>query len=70
MKTIIDLQKMKQENKKITMITCYDHAFARIIADTDVDMLLIGDSMAMVVYGHATTLPATVAIMENPRCCR
>lgn len=60
---ILDIQKLKGKNK-ITMLTCYDAWSAQLLADSSVDMLLVGDSLAMVMHGHDSTLPATVAMME------
>lgn len=47
----------KTQKKKIAMTTCYDAYTARIIAETSVDSVLIGDSAAMVMHGHDSTLP-------------
>jgi 3-methyl-2-oxobutanoate hydroxymethyltransferase len=60
---IFDFQKMKDANIKISMVTCYDYWSARIIAETDIDCVLVGDSLAMIMHGHATTIPATVEII-------
>ncbi|KPJ67213.1 MAG: 3-methyl-2-oxobutanoate hydroxymethyltransferase [Coxiella sp. DG_40] len=60
---IIDFQKMKDVNIKISMVTCYDYWSAKIIAETDIDCVLVGDSLAMVMHGHATTIPAKVEII-------
>lgn len=62
---IHDFQKMKDQNQKITMVTCYDHWSAQIIAKSNVDCVLVGDSIAMVMYGHPNTLPATIQILEK-----
>jgi 3-methyl-2-oxobutanoate hydroxymethyltransferase len=53
----------KKEGRKITMVTCYDYTFAKILNKSKVDCLLVGDSLAMVMHGHATTLPATTEVM-------
>jgi len=58
--TIHTLQKKKAASDKITMLTCYDATFARLLDDAGVDILLVGDSLGMVVQGHATTLPVTL----------
>lgn len=58
-KTVSYLVKQKNQ-KKITMLTCYDYSFARILNETDIDVLLIGDSLGNVFAGHETTLPVTV----------
>jgi 3-methyl-2-oxobutanoate hydroxymethyltransferase len=50
-------------NKKITMVTCYDHWSARLLSETDVDLMLVGDSLAMVIYGFNDTTPATMEMM-------
>ncbi len=50
----------KQNKKKITMVTCYDYSFAKILNQTGVDVLLIGDSSEMVIYGQAHTLGSDV----------
>ncbi len=44
----------------ISMITAYDYTMARLLDEGGADMLLVGDSLGMVVQGHATTLPVTV----------
>ncbi len=60
---IYDFRKMKEANQKITMVTCYDYWSAKIIAESDIDCILVGDSLAMVMHGHQTTLPASVDLM-------
>lgn len=61
--TVLDFQRMKAESRKITMLTCYDHAMARILDAAGVDLLLVGDSLGMVVQGHTTTLPVKLEHM-------
>ena len=63
MKTILDFQDKKNKNEKITMVTCYDYTFARILAESDVDCLLVGDSLSNTMLGHPRTLSATTNIM-------
>ncbi len=63
MKTILEFQKKKAAGQKITMVTCYDHAFAKIIAKSEIDTVLVGDSLAQVMHGHPTTLTASTAMM-------
>lgn len=60
---IHDFALKKQNGQKITMLTCYDYTFARILADSEVDCLLVGDSLAMVMHGYQTTLNASVELM-------
>src|SRR6478736_3205874 len=50
----------KKRGPKIAMITAYDFTMARLLDEGGADILLVGDSLGMVVQGHATTLPVTV----------
>src|SRR5512136_963964 len=61
--TLSTLNKMKRDEHKIAMLTCYDATFAAIEAAAGVDILLIGDSLGNVVQGHASTLPVTLEDM-------
>jgi 3-methyl-2-oxobutanoate hydroxymethyltransferase len=58
--TVPALQRKKLAGERITMLTCYDATFARLLDETDVDLLLVGDSLGMVIQGHDTTLPVTL----------
>lgn len=58
--TLHDLRKLAA-TRKLAMLTCYDAAFAATLDAAGVDILLIGDSLGMVVQGHDSTLPVTVA---------
>jgi 3-methyl-2-oxobutanoate hydroxymethyltransferase len=58
--TISTLQKMRQENDRITMLTCTDASFAALLDAAGVDIFLVGDSLAMTVQGHDSTLPVTM----------
>lgn len=60
---VLDFKKMRENNAKISMVTCYDFWSAQIIAKTNIDCILVGDSLAMVIHGYPTTIPATVDIM-------
>jgi len=51
-----DLARMKAARQPITMLTAYDFPFARIFDNCGVDLLLVGDSLAMVVRGEDSTL--------------
>src|SRR5438270_3982962 len=51
---------MKQAGERITMLTAYDAAFARLLDRAGTDVLLVGDSLGMVIQGHDTTLPVTM----------
>jgi 3-methyl-2-oxobutanoate hydroxymethyltransferase len=58
--TIHTLREMKRRGEKIAMLTCYDATFARLLDESHVDILLVGDSLGMVIQGHDTTLPVTI----------
>jgi 3-methyl-2-oxobutanoate hydroxymethyltransferase len=58
-----DFAKRKRDGVPISMVTCYDAWSAALIASTEIDCILVGDSLAMVVYGHDTTLPADIDTM-------
>ncbi len=58
--TIHTLREMKRRGEKIAMLTCYDATFARLLDESHIDILLVGDSLGMVVQGHDTTLPVTL----------
>jgi 3-methyl-2-oxobutanoate hydroxymethyltransferase len=58
--TIHTLREMKRRGEKITMLTAYDATFARLLDESRVDILLVGDSLGMVFQGHETTLPVTL----------
>ncbi len=58
--TITKLQAMKAASRRITMLTAYDYPTARLLDESGVDSILVGDSLSMVVQGHSTTLPVTV----------
>jgi 3-methyl-2-oxobutanoate hydroxymethyltransferase len=52
----------KKRREKITVLTAYDFPFAKILDESNIDVILVGDSLGMTVLGHSSTLPVT---MEN-----
>ena len=58
--TVPDVLRMKAAGERVTMVTAYDCAFARLLDEAGVELLLVGDSLGMVVQGHDTTLPVTL----------
>jgi len=58
--TVPDLVAMKRDGKRITMMTAYDAAFARLVDHAGIDVILVGDSLGMVVLGYPTTVPVTM----------
>jgi 3-methyl-2-oxobutanoate hydroxymethyltransferase len=63
MNSVRDFAGFKAEGRKISIVTAYDAWSARLIARSNVDAILVGDSAAMVMHGHKTTLAATVGLM-------
>jgi len=60
---IHDFKKYKHEGKKISLITAYDYTMARILNSTNIDCILVGDSLSMIMHGYSSTLMATNEIM-------
>ncbi len=58
--TVPDLTSRKPGGARITVVTAYDATFARLFDAAGVDALLVGDSLGMVIQGHANTLPVTL----------
>ena len=61
--TVATIKAMKQAREKITCLTAYDYSFASLLDRAGVDLVMVGDSLGMVMQGHDTTLPVTVADM-------
>lgn len=59
-KTLSDFRLMKAGGEKITMLTAYDASMSRILEGCEVDMLLVGDSLGMVMLGYDSTVPVTM----------
>lgn len=53
--TVKTIQKLKKEDKKITALTAYDYSTAKFLDEAGVDIILVGDSLAMVALGYETT---------------
>ncbi|WP_371367860.1 3-methyl-2-oxobutanoate hydroxymethyltransferase [Sporomusa rhizae] len=64
-KTILDLYKMKENGGKAAWTTAYDCCFAAYAEKAGMDMILVGDSMGMVVYGYQGTIPVTMDMCIN-----
>lgn len=63
MTTLNTLKTMRTRGEKIAMLTCYDATFARLMNAAGIDVLLVGDSLGMVLQGHGSTLPVSLADM-------
>ncbi|MCL2063026.1 MAG: 3-methyl-2-oxobutanoate hydroxymethyltransferase [Candidatus Cloacimonetes bacterium] len=60
---ISDFKKMKEAQKKITMLTAYDYISGHIAEQSNVDIILVGDSLGMVIQGNKTTIDVTLQDM-------
>jgi len=58
--TVRRFLEMKEQGEKIVALTAYDVAFARLLEEGGVDLVLVGDSLSQVVLGHDSTLPVTL----------
>ena len=61
--TVLDLAAWKAAGKRFVMLTAYDYPTARLLAEAEVPVLLVGDTLANNVLGYANTIPVTM-----PRC--
>jgi 3-methyl-2-oxobutanoate hydroxymethyltransferase len=69
--TMPALAEMKRQGKPISALTAYDYATARLVDEAGVDLILVGDSLAMVVLGHENTLAVTVdEMLHHTRAVR
>jgi 3-methyl-2-oxobutanoate hydroxymethyltransferase len=69
--TVPALREMKRQGKPISALTAYDYASARLVDEAGIDMILVGDSLAMVVLGHDNTLAVTVdEMLHHTRAVR
>ncbi len=64
-----DLFAMKARGEKISCLTAYDASFSALLDKAEIDMILVGDSLGMVVQGHSSTVPVTIEDMVyHTRC--
>lgn len=61
--TVITFKNAKKENKKLTMLTAYDYSTAKLIDESGVNAILVGDSLGMVMLGYEDTLSVTMEDM-------
>jgi 3-methyl-2-oxobutanoate hydroxymethyltransferase len=67
--TLATVREMKRRGEKITCLTAYDYSFASLLENAGIDMIMVGDSLGMVMQGHDSTLPVSVADMVyHARC--
>jgi 3-methyl-2-oxobutanoate hydroxymethyltransferase len=69
--TVPALAEMKRQGKPISALTAYDYATSRLVDEAGIDLVLVGDSLAMVVLGHENTLSVTVdEMLHHTRAVR
>lgn len=61
--TIADLIDSKEQGRKISAVSCYDYSTAKVLSETEIEMILVGDSAGQVVLGFNSTLPVTMDFM-------
>ncbi len=67
--SILDLFAMKEMGEKITCLTAYDASFSQLIDQANIDIMLVGDSLGMVIQGETTTIPVSIDDMVYHTCC-
>jgi len=69
--TLTTLREMKARAEKIACLTAYDASHAAVLDNAGVDLIMVGDSLGMVIQGHDSTLPVTLAdVIYHTRCVR
>lgn len=58
--TVIDLQNMKEKGEQVVWVTAYDYITAQLAEQAGMDMILVGDSLGMCIYGYDGTIPVTM----------
>jgi 3-methyl-2-oxobutanoate hydroxymethyltransferase len=71
MKNVRTFKKMKKDNTKIVMVTAYDYPSGKYVQEADVDIILVGDSLGMVILGYENTLKVTIEdILHHTKAAR
>ena len=63
LKTLNNIQQMKRDGEKISMVTAYDYPSAKQVEAAQIDMILVGDSLGMTVLGYESTVDVTLEDM-------
>jgi 3-methyl-2-oxobutanoate hydroxymethyltransferase len=61
--SVSDIKQKKLKNEKIAMLTAYDYSTAKLVDETGIPLILVGDSLGMVVLGYESTIPVTIDMM-------
>lgn len=62
---VIEISERKKNKQKLSMITCYDYTSAVLVSQSNIDLVLVGDSAAMTMHGEKTTINASLSMMET-----
>lgn len=58
--TVLDFKEYKEEGRKFAYVTAYDYTTASIVDESEVEVILVGDSLGMIMLGYATTVGVTL----------
>ena len=61
--TVVTIQQAKEQGEKLTMLTAYDYSMAKLIDEAEINLILVGDSLGMVMLGYEDTLSVTMEDM-------
>ncbi|MDU1315856.1 MAG: 3-methyl-2-oxobutanoate hydroxymethyltransferase [Anaerococcus hydrogenalis] len=61
--SVLDFKKYKEEKRKFAYVTAYDYTMASIVDESDVEVILVGDSLGMTMLGYDSTVPVTIENM-------
>ena len=61
--TIPDFKRFKEEGRKFTLVTAYDYTTASIVDESEIEIILVGDSLGMIMLGYKETVPVTIEDM-------
>ena len=67
--TVPEFAAARARGDKLAVVTAYDYTSAKLADEAGIDAILVGDSLGMVVQGHATPLPVTLAQMQYHTAC-
>ncbi|HUQ92977.1 MAG TPA: 3-methyl-2-oxobutanoate hydroxymethyltransferase [Bryobacteraceae bacterium] len=62
--SVTNFLRAKTDGRKLSMVTCYDYTFARLLSNTAIDGILVGDSAGMVMHGHPSTLSINLELIR------
>ena len=63
--SVLDFKKYKEEGRKFAYVTAYDYTMAGIVDESEVEVILVGDSLGMIMLGYDSTTPVTMDDMVH-----